>query len=149
MTALAYDTSCWPLIALALPADATQLDVAGLKRSLDAVFSRRAKFVSITDASAVARLPGAKARAALGEWTKSIEPMSRRYQVANALVVPGGLARGVLTAVQWMAPPVAPTTVCATVAEGVAFLREHALRQDVDVAPLDRFLAGRGPLRAT
>jgi len=143
---LTLETSYWPLVSLVLPKDMTQLDLGPLTRSQDAVFARREKYVSLTDASAVAHLPNAKARGAIAEWAKSIEPLAKRYQVANALVVPSPLARGVLTAIHWLAPPIAPTLVCATVSEGIAFLLDHARRAGLDTAPISRFASLERPM---
>jgi hypothetical protein len=138
-TALLLRTDHWPLVTLELPPDMADLDLGTLSRSQDDVFARRQKYVSITDASAVASLPGAKVRGAIADWAKGIEPMAKRYQVANALVVPNPLARGVLTAVHWLAPPIVPTLVCATMGEGLAFLVEHAARAGLDTEPITRF----------
>jgi hypothetical protein len=138
---LALDTRHWPLVTLTLPSDMADLDLEGLGRSQDAVFARREKYVSLTDTSSVASVPNAKVRSRIAEWTKSIEPLSKRYQVANALVVPNPLVRGVLTAVHWLAPPVVPTLVCATVGEGLAFLVEHAKTAGLAIEPITRFAA--------
>lgn len=144
-TPLTLRTEHWPLVTLELPPDMSVLDLAPLTRSRQEVFARRERYVSITDASAVASLPGAKVRSAIADWAKSIEPMAKRFQVANALVVPNPLARGVLTAVHWLAPPIVPTLVCATMGEGLAFLVEHAARAGLDTAPLTRFAATTRP----
>ncbi len=148
-THVEYDTTHWPLAVLVLPEDVSEIDIPRLARSLDAIFARGQRFVSITDATAVAKLPGAKARGDLGGWTKTIEPLSKRYLAANALVVPNAVARGVLTAIQWIAPPVVPTIVCATLAEGGAFVIGHARRADVDTSGVDRFLESQRARRAS
>jgi len=142
-TSIEYDRTHWPLVVLELPADVSDLDVGGLARSLDVSFARERKFVSMMDASAVTHLPQARTRAALSAWAKRVEPLSERFVVANALVVPNGLARGVLTAIHWVAPPVTPTLVCSTVDEGLVFLREHARKAELDDAPIARFAASR------
>lgn len=139
-THVEYDTTHWPLAVLVLPSDVSDIDVPRLARSLEVIFARKERFVSIADATAVARLPGAKSRGEIGTWTKSIEAESRRYLIANAIVVPNALARGVLTAIQWIAPPVVPTSVCATLSEGGAFVVEHARRGGLDTTSVARFL---------
>jgi hypothetical protein len=144
-THVEYDTTHWPLAVLVLPADVSAIDLTRLARSLEAIYARRARFVSITDATAVSKLPDAKARSEIGAWTKSIEAQSKRYLVANALVVPSAVARGVLTAIQWIAPPVVPTTVCATVREGATYVIEHARTSAIEVGGVERFLASHRP----
>lgn len=138
-----YDTTHWPLALLVLPANMKELDLEPLARSLERLFARRERFVSLTDASVVASLPDAKGRSALGAWTKSIEPLSKRWLVANALVVPSPIARGVLTAIQWIAPPVVPTAACASAEDACRHLAEHARREGLDAGALDRYLRAR------
>lgn len=138
-----YDTSFWPLAVLVLPPDVTDMDLAPLDRSLQAIFARKEKFLSLTDASAVANLPAAKGRTALTDWTKSVEEKTKRLVVANALVIKSPIARGVLTAIQWVAPPVVPTIAAPTHEEACNFLRDIGAGGGLDVKALDRYLASR------
>lgn len=138
-----YDTTYWPLAVLVLPQDVTTLEIEPLDRSLQAIFARKQRFLSLTDASAVASLPDAKGRNAIAAWTKSIEAQTQQLVVANSLVIKSPIARGVLTAIQWVAPPVVPTIAASTAEEACAFLRDIASRSALDLTALDRYLAAR------
>lgn len=141
MATAEYDTTYWPLAVLVLPADVTTLEIEPLDRSLQAIFARKQKFLSLTDASAVANLPDAKGRNAIATWTKSIESMTQKHVVANALVIKSPIARGVLTAIQWVAPPVVPTIAASSAEEACRFLGDIASGSGLDLTALDRYLA--------
>lgn len=129
----------WPLVVFELPPRLSTGFVEVLDASMKRVFARQMRFVSLIDASKLESLPDANVRRALGEWSKAIDAPTRRYQVANALVVPSAMARGVLTAIHWIHPPPMPTLVCATVAEGIAFVRGHARDAGLPLGPLSDY----------
>ena len=133
----------WPLVVFELPPQLSTGFVGVLDASMKRVFARQMRFVSLVDASKLESLPDANARRALGEWSKTIDAPTRKYQVANALVVPSAMARGVLTAIHWIHPPPMPTIVCATVAEGIQFLRGHARDAGLPLGPLDEYARTR------
>jgi len=138
-----YDTTYWPLAVVVLPADMSSLDIEPLDRSLQAIFARKQRFISLTDGAAVANLPDAKARNALAKWSKSAEAMTQKYVVATACVIESPLARGVLTAIQWIAPPVVPTLAASSDEEACRFLGEQASTSGLDLTALDRYLASK------
>ncbi len=143
MATAEYDTTYWPLAVLVLPADVTSLDIEPLARSLTACFAKNQRFLSLTDASLVANLPDAKGRNAIAAFTKSIEAMTQKHVVANALVIKSPIARGVLTAIQWVAPPVVPTIAASSSEEACRFLGDIASTSGLDLTALDRYLASK------
>lgn len=126
----------WPLVTLALPADLRRLDLTPLRESQQEVFDRRERYVSMTDATEVAHLPDAHSRREIGAFLNAVEEGTSRWQVANALILSSDVARRVLTAVHWLAPPKIPTGVFSTRAEAKAFLLEHAEAAGLSVDPI-------------
>lgn len=58
-----------------------------------------------------------------GDFMNRVEPVIRRYCRAYAFIVDGAVARGILTAVLWRAPPPCEWRVFTAAAEGVAWAR--------------------------
>lgn len=128
----ALDVRYWPLVVFDVPADTTHFDLATLRASQDAVLARRERYVTLTNVTAVTRLPGAAVRAELGAWLRETDEARRRWHVADVLVMSNPLVRGAVTAVQWLAPPSVPTLVCGEFTEALDFLEKHALRAGLD-----------------
>lgn len=68
------------------------------------VLRRGERFVIINDATGMMGLPTARARQMSGEWTLRNDEALVRYACGAVLVTDSPLVRGVLTAVQWIAP---------------------------------------------
>lgn len=119
------DHSRFPLVVFKLPRIVDMDTVEALAIEQAKVFERSRKFVSIVDLRNVSAMPTATVRKRIGEWAKSIEEPSKRYQLANVILVDSSLVRAGLAAVHWIAPPPVPTKVTLSEAEGIAFLRGH------------------------
>lgn len=128
------DASKFPLVIFRLPSVVEVATVDTLEREQEQLFQRGRHFVSMVDLREVSAVPTATVRKRIGEWAKSIEGKSARYQLANALVVESTLIRAALSAVHWLAPPPVPTKVFATDAEAFAFLRSHLERAGIPSA---------------
>lgn len=142
-TPVEYDVTHWPLAVLVLPADVNTLDIGRVDRSLAALFARKQRFYTLTDASRVTGLPNAKGRGELAAWTKAVEAQTRRHVVATSIVISNPLARGMLTAIHWVAPAVVPSFAAATHEEACRFLGEHGVREGLETDAIDRYLATR------
>lgn len=144
----ALDLTYLPLVVTRLPAKVDLSYAEVLESDHRALFALRARYVSITDTTPVSGLPDARARQRMGEWAKSHEDDLRRWQVANALVVPSSVVRAGLQAIHWFAPPPVPTVVETDLATCLAFLRQHAEANGLALAGLDAYARGSS-LRAS
>lgn len=73
-------------------------------------------------------------RKMIADVEKSYRHVDRRYNGGQAVVVPTAVARGVLTAVYWLSPPVYPVQAVATLEEGLEWV-ENSLRTSLDDYP--------------
>jgi hypothetical protein len=81
---------------------------------------RRVAMISIGTADS-GMTPKQRRRSA--DWLKERTELLRIACIGQAIVLPGTLQRGVLTAILWMAPYPVPLRVCATEAEAVSYVR--------------------------
>lgn len=125
------DSSRFPLVILQLPSTIDAATIEQLTREQAKVFERGRQFVSIVDLRRVSSVPNATVRQRLGDYTRSIEAPSQRYQLANAIVIDNPLIRAALSAIHWIAPPPVPTQVVATREAGLDFLRKHLDRAGI------------------
>ncbi len=82
------------------------------------VFARKERFVALCDLGRVRAMPDAKQRARTAALTKSIEADSMRYSLGTAMVVSNPIARGAMTAIDWINPPKIPQKYAGTLGEG-------------------------------
>lgn len=128
------DSSKFPLVVFRLPPVIEVSTIDTLEQEQEHLFQRGRNFVSMVDLRTIKSVPTATVRKRIGDWAKSIESKSMRYQLANALVVDNTLVRAALSAVHWLAPPPVPTKVFATDAEALPFLRSHLERAGIPSA---------------
>lgn len=135
----ALDLTHFPLVVVVIPAkiDATYADL--LEADHKVLFAKRARYVSISDSSRVLGMPDAKTRQRMGEWAKSHEGDLKRWQVANAIVVPSSLVRAGLSAIHWFAPPPVPTCIETGMATALAFLRAEAEKAKLSTLGIDAY----------
>lgn len=141
----ALDLTYLPLVVVLLPPRVDNSYAKVLEHDHRVLFGLRDRYVSITDTSLVAGLPDAKTRQRMAEWAKSHEEDLKRWQVANALIVPSPVVRAGLQAVHWFAPPPVPTAVETERKTSLDFLRRHAAAAGLSTAGLDAF--AQAPIR--
>lgn len=72
-----------------------------------------------------------KHRKQLAAHSRDYESLLARTMIAAAIVTPSAIVRGVVTAINWIAPPVFPQRVFATRAEAIGWLRaQYEIRVD-------------------
>lgn len=98
--------------------------------------SRGVPYVTLTDARAVPA-PSARQRRMASDVIAREEARTKRFVVANAVVVDSALLRGALTAVHWVAPPPVPLDSFATPQLAYAWLMTmYAERTGEELPPL-------------
>jgi hypothetical protein len=138
------DMTHFPLVVLVVPPAVDGAYVEALGADTVSLLAMRAKYVTVSDTTAVAGMTDAKTRRRIGEWNKSLEAEFKRWQVANALYVVSGLVRAGLSAVHWFAPPPVPTVVETHLGAALDFVRGHAVLAGLDPTGIDAYARQRG-----
>lgn len=113
------DETMWPIAVFTLGEATTDDDWRGMFAHYEAFYTRRQLFHAITDASRARSFPTPAQRKLIAELSRDHEPRSRKWCVGGATVLTSAVARGVLTAITWLAPPVYKLTYHATLDEAV------------------------------
>jgi hypothetical protein len=114
----------WPVLYIRLRGRMREEEWLEVFRAFSRFYARGARYCSIIDSSAITALPSATSRSLIAQLAKEHEPESRRWILESNVVIDNALARGALTAIQWLAPPVYPLYYVATRQE--AFARAFA-----------------------
>jgi len=108
------DETLWPVVVFTLGATETDDDWRRMFAHYDAFYARRQFFHAVTDATATRTFPSAAQRRLIAELSRDREDQSRRWCLGGATVMSGTVARGVLTAITWISPPVYKLTYHTT-----------------------------------
>ncbi len=99
------------------------------------VFLSKERVVALTDIDRVKTMPDAKQRARTAALSKSIERDSIRYTLGTATVVSNTVARGAMTAIEWINPPKVPQKYAATMLDGCDWCIERLRQAEMPVTP--------------
>jgi hypothetical protein len=134
--AIEVDDSRWPLVVIRWPeAKITDADVDAFLATSRGHLARKERFVSLHDGVRATGLDG-KQRKVMADHVTAHRDALARWHVAAAIVVASPVLRGVITAVNWLAPPPFPQQTFATLEEGERWLREMLARKaDERAAP--------------
>lgn len=116
---ITFDESNWPIVHInygEYETDEWQEHALFVERLLN----RREPFALINNLAGV-RPPGATERRIISDCIAKRREDFLRYLCASAGVQPSALARGAMTAIQWVSPPPFPFKVFATVEEAEAW----------------------------
>jgi hypothetical protein len=127
------EDKAWPFVISVVPPDASAEFFERYFVKLRALAGREQPWVHIVDIRQVVKLPDAKVRNLLAENSKLLDPLSKKYNLGTATLMKSALARGVLTAIHWINPPVYPWAVVATPEEGVEYLRGCLIKAGLPV----------------
>lgn len=104
----------WPLAVATFSDGFADDDYDAMFAHFNEAFARRERFVTLNDVRAQKSMPNAKQRARVAEWTRKIEPLIAQYSLGYAIVVLSPIARGALTAIDWLNPPKCPQAYFGT-----------------------------------
>jgi hypothetical protein len=85
---------------------------------------RKIALMSISDPSSAMH---PKQRSRVAEWTVSVAPQMRAGAAAHAIVVPGAIQRGILTAILWMVEHPIPIRTFSNEADADQWARAQVL----------------------
>jgi hypothetical protein len=118
------DESRWPLVVIRWPTTAVTDDhVTAFLASSRVHLARCERFASLHDGVRATGLDG-KQRKRMADHVREHHDALARYHVAAAIVASSSLIRGVITAVNWVAPPPFPQHTFAASADAEAWLVE-------------------------
>jgi hypothetical protein len=103
---IVVDVETWPVVRFELRGKMTDEDWLGIFTSYDRLYERRERFAVLSDSTHLESVPGANVRKEITALTRAHEENTKRYVVHGAIVVPNPVARGALTALNWLSPPV-------------------------------------------
>lgn len=103
-----FDHSRAPLLVQRYPHNTSDEELLAFTAAVETYMTaHRSPFAWVVDASALVHAT-ARQRQLMSEFEKRTADHDRRYCLGTALVVAGPVARGIITAVYWLSPPVYP-----------------------------------------
>lgn len=115
------DDSGWPLVRVRFPQTITDEAWSEYLGVLERFPDRREPYVTLTDGRG-APSPNASQRKLAAELIAREAERTKRWSVANAVVIDSALLRGVITAIEWAAPSPVPMKSFASLEEAAAWL---------------------------
>jgi hypothetical protein len=95
----------FPIVHASLVGTPTDAELVGyLDQIVRRVFSRNQRFVVILDATQLATIPSARHRQLIADWTTKNVSVIERLVGGAVMVTESPLMRGIITAIQWLAP---------------------------------------------
>lgn len=133
--AIHIDDSAFPLVVIRYVGSTSDEEFQRyLSRMEELVVARREINAVILDASK-ADAATAKQRKMQADWMKGHEAALRRYCVGNAFVITSTVVRGALTAIFWLQPPAAPSSVFGSFAAAEAWALEQLAAAGAPASP--------------
>jgi hypothetical protein len=123
------DVSHAPIYQHNFPEDAPYEEVMAFIDAWEKTATARPEpYGVVVDLTHVLRAPPA-VRRAFADQDKRMAEFDRKFCAASALVVPNVFARGVVTAIFWLSPPVYPYKFFATVADGQQWVKQQLAKR--------------------
>jgi hypothetical protein len=116
--------SAYPFVAAIVWGDCTHDDLARMKTA-NTVNRERGRHVSLIDGRR-ANMPDAAMRRAIADLMKGLEAQQSQAVVCSAVIIGSTAAIGVLTALQWLAPPKQPLKYFSSAVDAYAWMRARA-----------------------
>jgi hypothetical protein len=143
-----FDTSAWPLLVIRMPAQLDADAIDSFLAGIDAVFTRKARFSAIVDTTALAAFPNAVARQRLVDGLNKRSFTEKAYNLGNGVVIVSAAARAVLTAINWVRPPVTTQYVVGDFAAALEWCCGRLVAANVALTPEIEALRTKGPAQA-
>jgi hypothetical protein len=110
------DETMWPIVVFSPGERTTDDDWRRMFAHYDDFYTRRQLFHAVTDSTGAKSFPSMEQRKLIAEMTREHATRSRKWCVGGAVVVTNPVARGVLSTITWLAPPVYKLTYHGTLA---------------------------------
>jgi hypothetical protein len=113
------DTTAWPLVVFRFPRRLHIEAVDDFLAGADAVLERRERFATLIDTTALEQFPTATERHHLVSQMNLRTFAERTLNLGNGVVIVSAPARAVLTAINWIRPPVTPQLIAGSYREAL------------------------------
>jgi hypothetical protein len=134
------DVALWPLVIVTFRDSPTDAALERMFQVYEECYRRAEPFHIINDGIRVRSAPAPRQRQLIAARAREHEPMSRAWVIGSVTVVPNALLRGIVTAITWLAPPVYPLSVRATMEEALDIAFERLTARGIPITPeLRRF----------
>jgi hypothetical protein len=148
------DVLAWPLIVIRMPSALDSRAIESFMRGLDEVFTRRDRFVAIVDTTRLSRFPNAIERRQLIVELDKRTFAEQSYNMGNAVVIVSAAARAVLTAINWVRPPIITQHIVSNFRDALEWCSGRLVLAGIGVTPRfqalldqERVAAERPPLK--
>jgi hypothetical protein len=125
----------WPLVLVRMPGALDGPAIESMFQGWDGVLGRKAKFSGLIDTSALTKFPDAVGRKRIAAWMAARTMAERLYCVGNAVVITSGMARAVLTAINWIRGPVSPQNLVGSRLQGLEWCCGQLVKAGLELTP--------------
>jgi hypothetical protein len=122
---IVLDTRLFPLIVSRFPASWSEAELDAYLAGFVAIHDRGERFVHVSDITGTMAIPNPQLRKKAADFIAAEHDRSARLCMGTAQVA-HALARGALTAIQWITPPPYPHIVVSGWPEALAWVRARA-----------------------
>jgi hypothetical protein len=122
---IVLDTRLFPLVISRFPGSWNEAELDAYLAGFVAIHARGERFVHVSDITGTTAIPNPQLRKKAAEFIATEHDRSRRLCMGTAQVA-HALARGALTAIQWITPPPYPHIVVSGWPEALAWVRARA-----------------------
>jgi hypothetical protein len=131
-TDVSFNLAPFPLLLVTFEtSECSRAGLSQLFEGFEVQFARKQQYAVIIDASRITQAPDAAWRRELNDWQSAHAAETRRCNVGAALLITSPMVRGVMTAIEWLYPPITPRTYSATMLQAIDWcigrLRERAI----------------------
>lgn len=114
------DLSLWPIVIFTVRENMKPADYyAAFARYETEVFTRKERYVSITNLSMMDGVPNASDRKVMADWMGKHSDYVGRWALGNSTVIRSAVVRGALTALYWVQKPPTAQTAHGTLRESI------------------------------
>lgn len=125
MATIVLDTRLFPLVVSRFPASWNEAELDAYLSGFVAIHDRAERFVHISDITGTVAIPNPQLRKKAADFIAAEHDRSARLCMGTAQVA-HAIARGALTAIQWITPPPYPHTAVGTWPEALSWVKARA-----------------------
>jgi hypothetical protein len=130
------DSSLFPLVIQRFGSDVHDDDLEYMIRQFEVMLCGGRRYALLVYCGVNANVMTARQRRRVSEWYRACAEQVRRINVATAVVIESALARGAMTAFNWLVEPVAQQRNVATLREGFEYCIKSLEAHNIEV-PLE------------
>lgn len=122
------DLRDWPMQRVEWPTITTDAFLASLETEIRGVLGRNEPYANLSICPIDMKLPTSKQRAELARMQHELVPALAKLCVADAVVMPSPVTRGVVKVINWLSPPAQPQRAFADAKHALAWIDARLAR---------------------